>query len=275
MVNLVAIQLTSSPNVAENLAQVEYQLSQLDTSQPTLVTLPECVACFPDKDGQLLSIAESLGHGPIQDAFRAMAKRYNCYLVAGTVPLKTQSDSHFSASSLLISPEGDILAEYQKIHLFDVSVADSTKHYLESKYTKAGESVVTVETPIGKIGMSVCYDVRFSGLYGAMGDVDIIVVPAAFTKVTGEAHWHTLLRARAIEKQAYVVGANQSGLHDNNRETFGHSLIYSPWGKKLAELPENAGSCSAQVSIDERKALQQRMPVQQHNQFRSSFVKSS
>ena len=275
MVKLAAIQLTSSPDVERNLQDVDAHLATLASDQPTLVVLPECFACFPDKDGQLLSIAEELNDGPIQQALKEMAIKHNCYLVAGTFPLKTDSSSHFSASSLLFSVTGEILAEYQKIHLFDVSVADSTKHYLESRYTKAGSQVVSVNTSLANIGMSVCYDVRFPGLYDAMGDVDVIVVPAAFTKVTGEAHWHTLLRSRAIEKQAFVVGANQFGLHENGRETFGHSVIYSPWGKKLAELPQGNGVISASVDLSERKALQQRMPVQQHNQFRSSFVKSS
>jgi len=156
--------------------------------------------------------------------------------------------------------------------MFDVSVNDATGSYKESRTTEPGDSVVTVETPIGNIGLAVCYDVRFPGLFTAMGDIDILVLPAAFTQRTGEAHWHALLKARAIEKQCFVVAANQTGIHANGRETYGHSLVLSPWGKTLAELETDKGVVAASVDIAERKTIKQNMPVAEHNRFRSHFV---
>ena len=272
MVNLVAIQMTSTPDWQENLAFVDSTLSSLDTSAENLVVLPECCACFGTRDGYLLDIAEHRYDGPIQTALIALAKKYRCYLITGTIPLKGDSADHFTASSLLISPAGEVLAEYQKIHLFDVSVDDKTGSYLESKYTQAGDKVVVANTPIGKIGLAVCYDVRFPGLFEAMGDIDILSLPAAFTQRTGEAHWHTLVGARAIEKQCYVVAPNQSGEHANGRQTYGHSVIYSPWGDILTQKEQGTGMIQAKADIHNRDSLKQKMPVGQHNRFRSYFV---
>lgn len=275
MVRLLALQMTSGPNVQDNLNWVEKKLANCGDLTNTIVVLPECFACFGTRDGRLLEVAETKGAGQIQDALKRLARTYGCYIVSGTLPLKTECEDKFSASALLFEPSGNVIAEYQKIHLFDVAVSDGTKNYCESKYTQPGNKVVVVDTPLGKIGMAVCYDIRFSGLFDAMGDIDILVIPAAFTRVTGEAHWHTLLRSRAIEKQCFVVAANQTGIHANQRETFGHSLVYSPWGKKLAEITEPTGACGAEVDISERNTLAAKMPVASHNMFRSYFVKSS
>ncbi len=170
--------------------------------------------------------------------------------VSGTFPVKTNSPEKFSAACILFGPNGDVLADYRKIHMFDVSVNDNTGSYRESATTEAGSKVVTVETPIG----------------------DILVLPAAFTQRTGEAHWHALLQARAIEKQCFVVAANQSGVHANGRETYGHSLVLSPWGETLAERKTDVGLVSAKVDIAERETIKQNMPVAEHNRFRSHFV---
>lgn len=273
MVNLVAVQMTSEPDVDTNLRFVEQQLAQLDTHEPTLVVLPECFACFGTRDRSLLEIAEPRYTGKIGQAMQRMAKQYGVYLVTGTFPLHADTDDKFTASCLLVGPDGEIIDEYKKIHLFDVSVKDKTGSYQESAYTQAGDKVVVCDTPIGRIGLAVCYDVRFTGLFNAMGDVDILVLPAAFTRYTGNAHWHTLVRARAIEKQCFVVAPNQTGDHANDRETFGHSVIYSPWGDTLAERPTEPGLVSKVVNISDRDQLKQNMPVAQHNQFRSDFVK--
>ena len=274
MVNVVAIQMTSTPHVDQNLRFVESQLKSLpDPAKVTsLVVLPECFARFGSRDAEQLAIAESKGAGYMQDELSRMAKQYRCYLVAGTIPLKTDDENKFTASSLLYSPEGELMAEYQKIHLFDVAVNDNTGSYLESKYPRHGGRVVVVDTPIGRIGMAVCYDVRFSGLFTAMGDIDILVLPAAFTQRTGEAHWEVLLRSRAIEKQCFVVGAGQTGIHANNRETYGHSMIISPWGEIMAENAIDTGIVCAEIDINDRKKLKTNMPVSQHNRFRSQLV---
>ena len=270
-VNLVALQMTSTPDVKQNLAFVEEALSTLPTLLPNLVVLPECFAYFGGRDRDVLAHAEPRGQGYIETELCRIARQTQCYIVSGTFPLPADDSDHFTASSLLISPAGEVLDEYQKIHMFDVCVNDNTGSYLESKYTQAGSKVVVVNTDIGKIGMAVCYDLRFSGLFEAMGDVDIIVLPAAFTYRTGEAHWHTLLRARAIEKQCFVVAAGQTGIHVNGRETYGHSLVYSPWGDLLAERASEPGLISAIVNLEERDRLKQNMPIAQHNRFRSRF----
>ncbi len=273
MVNLVAVQMTSAPDVEANLRFVDEQLAALDTSEPTLVVLPECFASFGTRDRALLDLAEPRYSGTIGQAMQAMAKQYGVYLVSGTFPLQGDSEDKFTASCLLVGPDGNIIDEYQKIHLFDVAVNDNTGSYKESTYTQPGNRVVVCDTPLGRIGLAVCYDVRFTGLFDAMGDIDILVLPAAFTRFTGDAHWHTLVRARAIEKQCFVVAANQTGDHANQRQTFGHSVIYSGWGETLAELPVATGTVSASVDISSRNELKQNMPVAQHNQFRSDFVK--
>lgn len=272
MLNLFTLQMTSTPNVNDNLSFVEHWFAKGDIQPDSLVVLPECFAYFGGKDGDMLKIAERLNEGPIQNCLANLAKRYQCYIVSGTFPLLSQSSSKFLAASLLFGPTGEVLAEYHKIHLFDVSVNDATKTYQESKYTQAGDKVVSVQTPIGTIGMAVCYDLRFTGLFDAMGDIDILVIPAAFTQTTGEAHWLTLVRARAIEKQCFVVAANQVGCHSNGRNTFGHSLIVSPWGQILSENKDTQGTQGCEIQISEREAIKKNMPVSQHNRFHS-FLK--
>lgn len=275
MSNLVALQMTSGPDVANNLRAVEQALAKLAVNQPTLVVLPECFACFGGSDKSLLAIAETSGDGPIQAALCAMAKRYGLWLVAGSMPLKSQQADKFTASCLLINDGGEMVCEYQKIHLFDVQVADNTGSYLESRYTQPGTKLVVQDTPFGKLGLAVCYDLRFAGMFQAMhqlGPVDVLALPAAFTRKTGQAHWHALLSARAIELQCYVVAANQTGEHANKRQTFGHSCIISPWGVNLCEITEQTGLIQTRLDLALLAGIRQDMPVNQHTKFRSYFV---
>lgn len=272
MAELVAIQMISNPDVADNLNQVESILAEMTVTSDTLVVLPECFARFGGGDKGMLEIAESPSDGPIQARLADMAGRYGVWLVAGTIPLKSQTGDKFTASSLLFNSKGEQVCEYQKIHLFDVQVADNTGTYLESKYTQGGNELVVVDTPFGRLGMAVCYDVRFSAMFQAMGDIDVLVLPAAFTQKTGEAHWHKLLSARSIEKQCYLVAANQGGEHANGRKTFGHSCIISPWGDTLCELPKGSGKIQATLDFQLIKKIRDAMPVSQHNKFRSYLV---
>lgn len=272
MVNLVAIQMTSVPAVQDNLNFVEAQLKTLSGLNTPLVVLPECFAAFGCRDTEQLDIATSETSQVIFQRLSALAKQYSCYLVSGTYPVLAESGNKFTATCQLFGPDGACLADYKKIHLFDVAVDDNTGSYHESKYTQPGKEVVTVTTPIGTIGLAVCYDLRFPGLFNAMGDIDILVLPAAFTQKTGEAHWHTLLKARAIEKQCFVVASGQTGTHENGRQTYGHSLILSPWGDTLAELPTDTGAITAVVDLAQRTTIMKNMPVSQHNRFRSTLV---
>lgn len=270
MTKLVACQMVSCPNPELNLQRVE---SMLATQPPgSFVVLPECFACFGDSDKALLQISETPNDGPIQRQLCELARRFKVWLFAGTLPLKTPEPNKFSASCLIINDKGERVDEYQKIHLFDVQVQDSTKYYQESKHTLAGNKVVVIDSPIGKIGVAVCYDIRFPGLFQAMGQIDVLVLPSAFTQTTGKAHWHALIKARAIENQCYLVAANQGGVHQNGRETFGHSCIVSPWGEIIDEIPKNQGTVSADFDASILARIRANMPTYQHNQFRSSFV---
>lgn len=273
--NVVAIQMCSSPLVEDNLLFVEQQLKRLPTQRPCLVVLPECFACFGGGDKLILDIAEDLHQGPIQQKLRQFAKEYDVWLVAGSMPITCQIADKYTASCLLINDQGEFIEEYQKIHLFDVQVEDNTGSYLESRHTQAGSKLVVAPTPFGNLGLAVCYDIRFAGMFLAMTQIaplDVLTLPAAFTQQTGQAHWHSLLSARAIENQCYIVAANQTGEHMNKRQTYGHSCIISPWGEKLAELPHETGMIHAQIDHQLLADIRTKMPVYQHNKFRSHLV---
>lgn len=272
MSELVAIQLISVPDVRQNLKALEIQLDKLQVSTNTLVVLPECFACFGGGDGTMLAAAEAKNKGPIQTALMKLAKKYGIWLVAGTIPLKALDPAKMTASCLLIDDGGQVVDEYQKIHLFDVQVADNTGSYMESRLTQAGERVVVADTPFGRLGMAVCYDVRFPGLFQAMGQIDILTLPAAFTQTTGQAHWQALLQARAIEKQCYLIAANQGGEHPNGRQTYGHSCIISPWGEIEQEIRYGEGLVQSHLDMARLKSIRLAMPVHQHNKFRSHLV---
>ena len=270
---LSAIQLTSTPEPRDNLVQVERYLTELqqayDDDMPHLVALPECFAVFGGHDGLQLQHMAPLGQGDIQQGCAALAKQFGVYLLAGSLPTTSPEPSRFSASSILFAPDGNIVADYQKLHLFDVDVSDTTGSYRESQTTFPGQKITLVTLGELKLGMTVCYDVRFPGLMQALAaqGMNLLSVPAAFTRVTGAAHWHTLLRARAIENQCFVLAPNQTGVHANGRETFGHSLIINPWGEIIGDAGTTPGWISAVVDLSECDSWRQKMPVAQHNRF--------
>lgn len=276
MVKLHGLQLVSGPNVEENFLQVEKLMSQVSLdADDHLFVLPECFASFGAGDKHNLAISELKGDGPIQNRLSKLASDYGVWVVAGTIPLKCTDENKFTASSLLFSATGDVICEYQKIHLFDVNITDGTRNYSESKYTFSGNEVVTANTPFGRLGLSVCYDLRFAGLYQAMDEVDVIVAPSAFTQLTGEAHWQTLIQARAVEKQCYVVAANQGGLHQNGRETYGHTQIISPWGESLCCHKKGEGLVSVEMDFARIAEIKRSIPVGTHNKFRSTLIENS
>lgn len=270
---LVAVQLVSEPDKQKNLEQVEMQLKKLDTSKPTLVVLPECFGYFGASDKSMLEHAEPLGDGLLQNEIARMAKQYGCWIIAGTIPIIADTPDKFTASCLVFDEQGQRRAEYQKIHLFDVDVADNTRSYRESRYTQAGKEILVLEqTPFGRLAVAVCYDLRFAGQFLAMQPFDVLVLPAAFTQTTGKAHWHPLLQARSIENQSYVVAANQGGTHVNSRETFGDSCIYSPWGELLAKKSKEPGVVFANMDSAYLEKIRTAMPVVKQNRFRSELV---
>lgn len=273
-VKLSAIQLTSTTDVSTNLAAIARQLAKItELGDKTaaklenishLVVLPECCLYFGGKDSDQLALAKkSYAENELLVALSQIAKQFKVYLVAGTVPILTEEGNKFTNSSCVFSPEGELLDRYDKIHLFDVAVSDSTQQYCESRYTKAGNKISVANTEFANIGLSVCFDLRFSVLFAQLTKkgADIITVPSAFTRVTGKAHWQTLLQARAIENQVYIIAAGQEGVHENGRETWGHSMIISPWGEILACMPEKEGYISIDYQPSEVQRIRTSMPL--------------
>ncbi|WNC72917.1 carbon-nitrogen hydrolase family protein [Thalassotalea psychrophila] len=269
MARLTAIQLQSVPDIIENLACIETILSTLPESAEHLVVLPEACLYFGGKDAQQIEFAEPLGNGFMQKKLALLAVQYNVYLLAGTIPISSKQDDKFTASSLLFSPEGKLLNDYQKIHLFDVDVADNEKSYRESTLTQAGEKLSITTLPSFNVGMTVCYDLRFPELFRALTKqgADVICVPSAFTKVTGKAHWQALLQARAIENQVYIIAADQEGEHLNGRQTYGHSMIINPWGEIMTMKAEGVGYVSSNFDRELISKIRADIPVARHNKF--------
>ena len=204
----------------------------------------------------------------MQQGLSRLAQVYQVYLVAGTIALYAPDKRNFAAS-LLFNPQGEVMAQYNKIHLFDVDVADGIGSYRESDNTHPGQHITVVDTPFGRIGMAVCYDLRFSALFRAMrqAGADIIVMPSAFTKLTGQAHWELLLRARAVENQCYVLASNQGGTHANGRETWGHSMIISPWGEIEQQLTFGEAAISSTLDRQLLQSIRQKMPMISQERF--------
>ncbi len=270
MIKLTAIQLSSVANVESNLAKISTLLAEITDNINTtdkvehLVVLPECCLFFGAKDSEQLTLAKTSSPGnDLGKALAHLAKRFQVYLVAGTIPLLTESADKFTNSSCVFNPKGKLIAQYDKIHLFDVNVSDNTKSYQESKFTQPGNKISVVDTDFANIGLSVCFDLRFPNLFQqlAMAGADIITVPSAFTKVTGKAHWQTLLRARAIENQVYIIAAGQEGVHENGRETWGHSMIINPWGEIEQVIATGEGYVSVDYQPDELTRIRQSMPL--------------
>lgn len=275
--NLVAIQMVSNDDINDNFSQLETQLAdcmaqgklQLE-GQATLVVLPENFALLGEHDSPSLRHQEDLGsEGLIQSKLAAVAQKYHIWLAGGTLPTTSKHADKRYATLTVFNPQGQLVADYQKIHLFDVDVNDAMQAYRESQYTQAGNNIVVVDVAGVKVGLTVCYDMRFPSLFQALAQrgAQIILVPSAFTQPTGQAHWHTLLRARAIENQVYIVAPAQGGIHNNGRQTYGHSLIADPWGKIIAQIEQGVGWIQGQYDPTYVAQLRQRMPIQTHNRF--------
>src|SRR5690606_2058117 len=231
-----------------------------------LAVLPENFSFLGADDAERLAVAEQPGDGPAQAFLAAQARAHGLWLVGGTVPIRDRND-RASSRSYLVAPDGSVAAQYDKIHLFDVAIpGQAAESYRESATTAPGERVVTAETPFGRIGMTICYDLRFPALFHRLGvlGVEIIVVPAAFTVPTGQVHWRPLLQARAIEALSFVVAAGQWGEHAGGRKTYGHSMIVGPWGDVLALAEEGAGVVSADLDMIGLERVRNQFPVLTH-----------
>lgn len=259
---VAAIQMASGPNVAANLSEAERLIGMAVAQGAKMVVLPEFFAIMGSKEGDKVAVREPEGKGPIQRFLSGMAKQHKIWLVGGSVPLEASVPEKVRNACLVYDDKGKQVARYDKIHLFGLDLGNEC--YREEETIEAGDKVVVVETPFGKVGLSICYDLRFPELYRAMGDVDIIVLPAAFTETTGKAHWEILVRARAIENLAYVVAAAQGGYHLSGRETHGNSMIVDPWGVVLDRLPRGSGVVIAGINPNYQASLRKSLPALTH-----------
>ena len=272
-INLVAIQLVSTPNIDANFAQVIEQLERAqrdwDTALPTLVVLPECFAFFGGNEQSPLTLLDPTIQAQLLARLAGIAKSYKIWLIAGSVPTPAPQPDKMYATAWCFDPHGELVGTYHKTHLFDVDIQDNTGTYRESQTTLAGTQPLVITTDFGRVGVCICYDLRFSTLFNAMIQdqaIDYLVVPAAFTQTTGKAHWHHLLAARAIEYQCYVLAANQGGTHPNGRKTYGHTAIYSPWGDVLDIIKHNAGFVIAKSDPIRHDEIRTAINVQHHRQ---------
>lgn len=249
---VAAIQMNSGADVAGNLQLADKLMGDAAHDGCTLVVLPENFALMPRKSRDKAKHAEEAGEGPLQAFLSAASHRHGLWIIAGSMPLVSPEidAGRVYGACPVYDPEGNAQAIYRKIHLFDVDLADQQESYRESRSMVPGDEVVTQDTPVGRVGLTICYDLRFPELFRQLVDVGatLFTVPAAFTATTGKAHWHVLLRARAIENLAYVIAAGQYGEHPDGRSTYGHSLIVDPWGRILAEVAD--GDCHVAADID-------------------------
>ncbi len=265
MSRVALVQMVSSAQVAENMQQVEQLIAKAHQEAASLVVLPENFAFMGHQEQDKCRIAEVDGEGPIQHKISSLAKKYKVWIVAGTIPIKGEG-TKVRASSLVYDEQGVKVARYDKIHLFDVQVSEHESHH-ESHSIERGHEVVVIDTPVGRLGLTVCYDLRFAELYQRLNSkgAQLFTVPSAFTAVTGLAHWEVLLRARAIENLCYVLAANQGGAHENGRHTFGHSMIVEPWGKVLAQKDAGVGVVTADIDLARLVQLRKQFPCGEHH----------
>lgn len=253
-----AIQMNSGAGVDANLRLADNLLGDAAANDCRVAVLPENFALMPEQSRDKAKIAEEPGAGPIQQFLAEAARRHKLWIIAGSMPFVSPEVDRVYGACPVFDADGKQRACYRKIHLFDVKLPDRDESYQESYSMYPGEELATVDTPIGKVGLTICYDVRFPEMFRRLvsDGVTVFTVPAAFTTITGQAHWHVLLRARAIENLAYVIAPGQYGSHPDNRTTFGHSAIVDPWGRILTEAA--AGNCHIAADIDPEMPLRLR-----------------
>jgi len=259
---VAAIQMRSEPDVATNLETARRLLGEAARQGARLVGLPEYFCIFGMRERDKVAVRERDGAGPIQQFLSEVAREYAMWIVGGTVPLESSDPGKVMNSCLVFDDRGERVARYDKIHLF--GFATENERYHESGTIEPGTSPVAVDTPFGRVALSVCYDVRFPELYRRLAPMDLIFVPSAFTATTGPVHWEVLLRARAIENLAYVIAPAQSGGHANRRQTHGHSMIVEPWGRVMQCLPEGPGVIVAEIDSDRLTKLRASLPALEH-----------
>jgi len=273
---VAAVQMTSSMQVQENLGVAEKLIHEATMQGADLILLPENFAAFGNPSVLAIGEEEYSPKGTIRSFLADQAARHGIWIVGGTVPTVSVADAtvkvangRVRAACFVYNHEGAEVARYDKIHMFDAIVADNKKSYVESETIEPGDHLEVVDTPVGKLGLSVCYDLRFPEMYRILlrRGIEIISIPSAFTEVTGTAHWEILMRCRAIENCCYVVGACQGGEHDSGRRTFGNSLVIDPWGNVLNRLSKGIGVVTADINLETLNQIRQDMPVERQMQF--------
>jgi len=272
---VAAIQMASGPNVKANLAEAEKLIKIAIQQGAELVVLPENFAIMGTSETDKVRVAEDFGTGLLQNYLKEQAIKHNIWLVGGTIPIRSKEPGKVYAACLLFNPQGELVARYDKIHLFDVTIEASNESYTESQTIAGGDKVVVVDTPFGRLGLAVCYDLRFPELFRVMVDqgMEICALPSAFTSLTGKVHWESLLRSRAIENLSFMIAADQGGYHVGGRETHGDSMIIDPWGLVLNRLPHGTGVVVANLDTVKLEHTRKMFPALQHKRFHCSFTR--
>lgn len=271
---VAAIQMASGPNVKANLAEAEKLINIAVQQEAKLVVLPENFAIMGMAETDKVKIAEEYGSGLLQKFLKEQAIKHDIWLVGGTIPLVSKEVGKVSAACLLFNAQGEVVARYDKIHLFDVTIEASNESYTESETITPGNKIVVVDTPFGRLGLAVCYDLRFPELFRAMveQDMEVCVLPSAFTSLTGKVHWESLLRSRAIENLSFMIAADQGGYHVGGRETHGDSMIVDPWGLVLNRLPHGTGVVVANIDITKLEHTRKMFPALRHKRLKCEFL---
>jgi len=269
MKRVAAIQMASGPNIEANLIEAGRSIRAVTEAGAKLIVLPENFALMGLSETDNLKFAEEDGVGKIQDFLSEQAKKHNAWIVGGTTPIISDEAGKVNAACLVFNDKGERVARYDKIHLFDVEIMDSGESYTESMTMKPGKEAVVVDSPFGKLGLAICYDLRFPELFRTLLDkgAEIFVVPSAFTAITGRAHWETIVRARAIENLSFVIAAAQGGYHVSGRETYGDSMIVDPWGTVLDRLPSGSGFVVADIDKERLNNIRRNFPAIEHRKL--------
>ena len=265
-----AVQMATGPNVNANLFEAERLIKEAAQNGAGLVVLPENFAFMGKRGEDQLPLREDTAGGPLQAFLSRVAKQNGVWLVGGTIPMLAHDRGRVRAACLVFNDQGQPVARYDKIHLFDVSLPGVDERYHESATIESGEGVLVIDSPFGRLGIAVCYDLRFPELFRRMLDdgMEMLAVPSSFTAITGKAHWETLVRARAIENLAYVVAAAQGGFHLNGRETHGHSMVVDPWGTVLAQVPRGPGVICCPVDREFQGSVRRNFPTIDHRRLK-------
>jgi deaminated glutathione amidase len=266
-----AVQMVTGPKVDTNLQEAERLIRELAQAGAGLVVLPENFACMGQAPEDQLTLRETDGQGPLQSFLSRVADEQRVWLVGGTIPMAGEDPGRARAACLVFDAHGQRVARYDKIHLFDVCLPGGGESYRESATIEPGRELAVLDSPFGRLGLAVCYDLRFPELFRGLLDLgmELVAIPAAFTATTGQAHWETLVRARAIENLVFAIAAAQGGRHANGRETHGHSMVVDPWGAVLCRLPCGAGSVCCDLDRERQRSVRRSFPAIEHRRLKS------